>query len=135
MVLVVLMVAGVACRPADVRDLPPPPATTPAELQSGKTLFDGRCGQCHGDAARGTDQGPPLVHRIYHPGHHGDGAFRLAPKRGVRQHHWPFGDMQPVPDVTDDDMTAIIFYIRELQYINGIITRPPRMEKRPVIAK
>ena len=44
----------------------------------GATLFTTHCAGCHGVAASGTDKGPPLVHRIYEPGHHPDGAFLRA---------------------------------------------------------
>ncbi len=98
-----------------------------ARAQTGKAAFDANCARCHGVNASGTDKGPPLVHDIYNPGHHGDASFRLAPKRGVRAHHWPFGDMPPLPEVTELDMTAIIAYVRELQRANGIVARPHRM--------
>ena len=67
-----------------------PPATAgPAvTLAKGRTLFLQNCMQCHGRGAKGTDKGPPLVHRYYEPNHHGDIAFYLAVERGVGQHHW-----------------------------------------------
>lgn len=95
--------------------------------QTGKTAFDANCVRCHGVNASGTNQGPPLVHDIYNPGHHDDASFRRAPKRGVRAHHWPFGDMPPMPEVTELDMTSIIAYVRELQRANGIVARPHSM--------
>ena len=93
----------------------------------GKTAFDANCGKCHGKNAAGTDSGPPLVHDIYNPGHHSDEAFVAAAKRGVRQHHWPFGNMPPLPQVTNDQLVAIVRYVRELQAANGITNRPHRM--------
>lgn len=93
----------------------------------GKKAFDTNCAQCHGPSAAGSDKGPPLVHDIYNPGHHGDAAFVYAVKRGTRQHHWYFGNMQPVPRVSDADIAAIIRYVRELQQANGIFYRPHRM--------
>lgn len=87
----------------------------------GKTAFDALCASCHGENAAGR-QGiaPPLVHVIYEPGHHADGAFLLAATRGVRQHHWTFGDMPPVPEASPQDVAAITAYVRELQRANGI---------------
>ena len=64
--------------------------------------------------------GYPLVHKIYEPLHHGDFAFQAATKNGVRAHHWRFGDMQPVPGVTDKQVEWIVKYVREMQRANGI---------------
>ncbi len=91
------------------------------EASAGKTAFDANCAICHGQNAAGQDGvAPPLVHRIYEPNHHGDRAFYLAAKRGVRQHHWRFGDMPPVTSVDEGDVGKIIAYVRELQRANGI---------------
>lgn len=87
----------------------------------GASAFEGVCAGCHGANAGGIDgKGPPLVHKIYEPGHHGDFAFVRAAKSGVSGHHWPFGDMPPVEGITDADIAAIITYIRTLQQANGI---------------
>ncbi|MFQ5618843.1 MAG: c-type cytochrome [Rhodospirillales bacterium] len=93
----------------------------------GAKAFDANCAQCHGANGAGGDQGPPLVHDIYNPGHHADAAFFFAVKRGVRRHHWAFGDMPPQPQVTEDEVYAIVRYIRELQEGNGIFYKPHRM--------
>jgi mono/diheme cytochrome c family protein len=95
------------------------PAMTPA-LNLGKLSYDAKCAQCHGLNAAGTDKGPTFLHRVYHPGHHGDGAFFLALKRGVRAHHWWFGDMPPVEGVSDTQVEKIVLYVRALQRANGI---------------
>jgi mono/diheme cytochrome c family protein len=94
---------------------------------AGKKAFDTSCAQCHGPNAAGGAQGPPLVHDIYNPGHHADAAFVIATKRGTRQHHWKFGNMPPVPGVSNREIAAIIRYVRELQQANGIFYRPHRM--------
>ena len=94
---------------------------------TGKKAFDGNCKACHGVNGAGSDKGPPLVHDIYNPGHHGDQSFLRAAKRGVRQHHWAFGNMPPVPGVNERDVAAIIRYVRELQLGNGITYRAHRM--------
>ena len=88
--------------------------------QAGQEAFQVQCAECHGPAAGGTDKGPPLVHKWYHPGHHADAAFVLAAKRGVPQHHWNFGNMPPQPQVGDRSLQQIIAYVRELQQANGI---------------
>ncbi len=95
--------------------------------REGKGAFDKSCAACHGTDAAGSEKGPPLVHDIYNPGHHGDAAFLAAVKRGTPRHHWNFGDMPPQPKVTDDDVTAIVRYVRELQEANGIFYRKHTM--------
>lgn len=87
---------------------------------AGKQLFNANCALCHGQDAAGTTQGPTLIDRIYHPGHHSDFSFRRAVAQGVRQHHWTFGDMLPVATVTADEVEQIICYVRELQRQHGI---------------
>jgi mono/diheme cytochrome c family protein len=92
-----------------------------ATARLGQQAFAENCAGCHGAGAAGQ-QGvaPPLIHRIYEPGHHGDMAIVLAAQRGVRAHHWRFGDMPPVPGLTERELGAIVVYIRELQRANGI---------------
>ncbi|MDF2366070.1 cytochrome c [Sneathiella sp.] len=98
-----------------------------ALAEKGEKAFAANCAACHGVNAAGTDKGPPLVHDIYNPGHHSDVAFYLAAKNGVRQHHWPFGNMPPQPQVSEADLEAILKYVRELQVANGITSRPHKM--------
>lgn len=87
----------------------------------GESLFNANCASCHGKNAAGIDGiAPPLVHIIYEPNHHGDESFRMAAQNGVRQHHWPFGNMSPVKTVSRDDVSKIIAYVRTLQRANGI---------------
>lgn len=95
--------------------------------QKGEAAFNANCAACHGDNASGTDQGPPLVHDIYNPGHHGDESFFRGVKNGVRAHHWPFGDMPKLPQVSAGEVAAIIAYVRELQAANGIVAQPHNM--------
>ncbi len=93
----------------------------------GKAEFETNCAMCHGKNAAGTNSGPPLVHDIYNPGHHADDAFFAAAKRGVRSHHWSFGNMPALPHVKRAQIRLIIRYIRELQRANGITYRPFHM--------
>jgi len=89
--------------------------------RSGKKAFDDTCARCHGVNAAGTGNGPPLIHDYYNPGHHADGAFFLAIARGVRQHHWNFGNMPPQRQVSEEQAGLIIRYVREMQAANGIV--------------
>ena len=89
-------------------------------LATGKFAFTVKCAACHGDRGQGTEKGPPFLSKIYHPGHHGDAAFRNAARNGARAHHWKFGDMPPVEGVTDAQIDQIIAYVRALQQANGL---------------
>lgn len=87
----------------------------------GQRIFESACASCHGDNGVGKNgAAPPLIHKIYEPGHHGDEAFQRAVALGVKSHHWRFGDMPPVKGLTRGDVTMIIAYIREIQRANGI---------------
>jgi mono/diheme cytochrome c family protein len=94
-------------------------------VATGEPLYQANCASCHGTDLRGTDQGPPHLSIVYAPDHHGDQAFVLATKFGVQAHHWPYGPMQPVEGLSDDDITAIIAYVRESQRLNGFEPYPP----------
>lgn len=111
--LLVWLVAGEACAKQE--------AVVPAEFQTGETKFKANCAKCHGERGIGTSQGPPLVHKIYEPNHHGDAAFQRAAANGVRAHHWQFGDMPKIDGVMPDDVDQIIKYVRWLQRQAGIM--------------
>lgn len=93
----------------------------------GQEIFEANCATCHGENAAGGEGGPPLVHEIYNPGHHGDGAFLSAVMNGVPQHHWNFGNMPAQEGLTRLHVAAIVKYIRELQLANGVVFKPHNM--------
>ncbi len=95
-------------------------APVPADLQAGEQKFVANCSTCHGVEGVGTTQGPPLVHKIYEPNHHGDAAFQRAAANGVKAHHWQFGDMPKIDAVKPDDVDQIVKYVRWLQKQAGI---------------
>ncbi len=98
-----------------------PPAQLSADAQIGKRVFEARCAVCHGENAAGRNgTAPPLIHQFYRPAHHADLAFLRAARNGVRAHHWPFGNMPPVKDITDGEVKMVVRYIREVQRANGI---------------
>ena len=105
--------AGAAAQAAEL------PGMTPA-LKLGKMNYDRSCASCHGMNGVGTDKGPTFLHRVYHPGHHGDAAFFRAAKQGARAHHWRFGDMKPVAGITEEQLRRIVEYVRALQKANGM---------------
>ncbi|WP_169567223.1 c-type cytochrome [Sneathiella limimaris] len=94
-------------------------ASTNSATLNGRELYQQNCASCHGEQANGTENGPPFLHKVYVPSHHSDAAFLLAVKRGVRAHHWNFGDMPPVPGVSEDEAKAITKYVRQLQRTVG----------------
>lgn len=91
-----------------------------ASAKAGARLFAIHCESCHGREATGSGIGPPLVHIYYEPNHHPDQAFQAAARNGVRQHHWRFGNMPPVPGVSAEDVEKITAYVRALQRAKGI---------------
>ena len=92
----------------------------PEEFKVGEEKFNANCSRCHGLLANGTGNGPPLVHKIYEPHHHADFAFQRAAAQGVRAHHWKFGNMPKIENVTPEDVRDIIKYVRWLQRQAGI---------------
>lgn len=93
----------------------------------GQEVFNNTCANCHGVNGQGSDIGPPLIHPIYNPGHHSNKAFYRAVTQGVRQHHWPFGNMPPQKHIGFSDMTYILAFVREVQEINGVETEAHQM--------
>ncbi len=97
----------------------PSPGLMPNPSQ-GKALYGKHCATCHGGDLKGTDKGPPFLHRVYQPSHHADAAFQLAARNGVKAHHWQFGDMAPLAQVTPDEVAHVTAYIRSEQRKVGI---------------
>ena len=108
----------VACSSDD--DAGGTPGGDPEQIAQGEELYQANCASCHGSDLRGTDKGPSHLSSIYEPGHHGDNAFRSAIEIGAVQHHWPFGDMPPVPGLSSTEVDAIIAYVREVQEREGL---------------
>ncbi len=115
----VLAFRGLAGRPPAEGPEIVMPRLSPEQI-AGREAFQTYCVECHGERAGGTDSGPPLIHPFYRPGHHDDQTFYAAVSTGVRAHHWTFGDMPPVENITVDEVTAIIAFIRTVQRANDI---------------
>lgn len=103
------------------------PDNLSAMAAAGQAPFEKNCSACHGSYGQGTDQGPPLIHNIYNPGHHGDQAFYLAARRGVRAHHWGFGNMPRLAPIAPEVMQSIVVFVREVQRANGIVYKAHNM--------
>ena len=120
---VFLLVCSLAAQAQGWQVPQPTPGLMPNPVQ-GKKLYGQYCAACHGADLLGVDKGdkkgPPLLHKIYEPAHHGDAAFQMAARNGVRAHHWPYGDMAPVPQVSADDVAHITAYVRAEQRKAGI---------------
>ena len=117
---IALAVAAAACGADSADDSAPPAAAS-----EGATLYNANCASCHGSDLRGTALGPSHLSIVYEPGHHPDDSFRAAISDGVTPHHWPFGAMPPVIGLDDDEIDAIIAYIREVQQREGFEPYPP----------
>jgi mono/diheme cytochrome c family protein len=98
----------------------PAGAAVAGDPVAGKAVYDNACAACHGVGATGTDRGPTFLDAVYEPSHHGDASFLLAVRNGSPAHHWSFGDMPPVPGVSDAQVADIVAYVRSLQRAAGI---------------
>ncbi len=92
----------------------------PFNLAKGQYLYEKNCSVCHGKQLQGTDKGPTFISAIYKVSHHGDASFYRAALQGVRAHHWNFGDMLPVPEMSERKMKSIIPFIRYYQKQKGM---------------
>ena len=95
-------------------------AARPYTGTDGAALYAQACASCHGTDLRGTDQGPPFLDTIYRPGHHADPSFLLAVRRGARAHHWNFGNMPVIEGLSDEQVAAILQFVRAQQRAAGI---------------
>ncbi len=84
-----------------------------ATAREGEKDYKRYCQTCHGKSARGSRIGPPLI--AYDADQHTDLSFYNAVQQGVRQHHWRFGDMPAMPNVSKDAVGNIIQFVRALQ--------------------
>ena len=97
-------------------------ASSPVEsstVDQGADVYAEACASCHGADLRGSDKGPSMLSIVYEPNHHTDDSFRNAIANGAPQHHWPFGDMEPVEGLSEDDVEAVITFVRAEQERRG----------------
>lgn len=86
----------------------------------GEALYAANCASCHGADLTGTDLGPSHLSIVYEPSHHPDESFEAAIRNGAPQHHWDFGPMPPIEGLDDDEIDAIIEFIRSEQERRGL---------------
>jgi mono/diheme cytochrome c family protein len=111
----VAVVALVALVGACGSDEPQSGTSSSADPVRGAEVYAAGCASCHGADLRGTDKGPSHLSIVYEPSHHGDASFRNAIANGSPQHHWEFGDMEPVEGLSDGDVEAVIAFVRAEQ--------------------
>lgn len=111
MVLVAAVLAACGSGPGE--------STVPTDSVRGDVLYESNCASCHGSDLGGTDKGPSHLSVVYVPNHHGDEAFRSAVANGAPQHHWTFGPMPAIEGLDDDEVDAIIEYVRSEQERRG----------------
>lgn len=93
--------------------------TIGSQVELGAEVYGESCASCHGADLRGTDKGPSHLSVVYEPNHHTDDSFRNSIANGAPQHHWNFGDMEPVEGLSNDDVEAVIAYVRAEQERQG----------------
>ena len=114
-VTVGLAVGLAACGSDDTE----PTSASGSQVDRGAEVYAQSCASCHGANLRGSDEGPSMLSIVYEPNHHTDDSFRSAIANGAPQHHWPFGDMEPVEGLSDDDVEAVIAFVRAEQERQG----------------
>ncbi len=85
------------------------------QLELGAGVYAASCASCHGEDLRGTDKGPSHLSIVYQAGHHPDPSFESAIQNGTPRHHWNFGDMPPVPGLSEQEIAAVITFVRSEQ--------------------
>ncbi len=118
-VAVVAAVAIVGCSDNGVTSQTGTGAASETVDGFGAQVYAESCASCHGADLRGTDKGPSQLSIVYEPNHHSDEAYRSAIANGAPQHHWPFGDMPPVEGLSDEEVEAVIDFIRSEQQRQG----------------
>ena len=110
----VLAVSGLVVACGSTESVPVGAAVSGADAD-GANIYAVSCASCHGADLRGTDKGPSHLSIVYEPNHHGDASFRSAIANGASQHHWNFGDMEPIEGLSEDQVEAVITFIRAEQ--------------------
>ena len=85
-----------------------PLAGNAAAILAGRQLFNDFCADCHGGGAVGSDKGPALNTGTFKHGSDDAGVFRTI-RDGV-----PRTEMDPNPNVPDQQIWQLVAYIRSL---------------------
>jgi mono/diheme cytochrome c family protein len=84
-------------------------------LDRGAAVFSANCAQCHGGELEGTERGPSLLLPIYGPDQLTDSQFADAIRTGAEQQQWEFGPMPANGAITDEQIDAILAFVRDRQ--------------------
>lgn len=87
----------------------------PGDATAGAAVYRAQCGACHGDVGEGTSSGPPLAHPLYQAPGFSDEQLARAVREGARQEHWDFGAMPGMRSLSDQQISDIVAYVRQLQ--------------------
>lgn len=88
-------------------------------LELGSDAYRTFCATCHGTDLRGTEIGSSLRSIVYEPTRHDDAAFVVAIKEGAKAHHWDLNNMPRISAISDQEISAVIAYIRRIQNTEG----------------
>lgn len=119
-----MVLAGIIAVAVSLAGDTPPPGVGSGDVMAGEALYVANCAVCHGADLRGTAQGPPFLDVIYAPNHHADEGFQRAVAFGVVPHHWNFGAMPPIPELSRAEVASIIAFVRSEQQAAGILRDP-----------
>jgi len=87
----------------------------------GRIIVNEQCAECHGEDATGNSRnGPPLMHPMYREEIFPDFHFRRVLKEGRPSRAWQFGPMPAQPQLSDEDITNVIAFIREVHDATGV---------------
>ena len=85
------------------------------EFERGQAIYGANCAQCHGGDLAGTDRGPSLFEPISGPAQLTDDEFADVVRNGVDEERWEFGPMPGNGAITDEQIDAILTYVRARQ--------------------
>ena len=89
------------------------------DASPGAPLYESNCASCHGSQLQGSSEGPSLLSIVYEPNHHSDDSIRSAIAKGAPEHHWNFGDMEPIEGLSVAEVELVITHVRAEQERQG----------------
>ena len=88
---------------------------TRGDAAAGAEVYRSNCAGCHGAAAEGAAEGPPLVHEMYAEEVFPDEAFVDAVRNGATSDAWDFPLMPAMPGLSSTDISDVLAHVRRLQ--------------------